>query len=637
MKLRQVTNFYHHSILAAKKVYHATLVNDNSSNPRKLWQTINNILHRKPSTVTPSASTHTSLADSFSSFFTDKIAKLHSALTSNFHNSISPDIDPPYKPTPLCAFRPATEEEIIKLIKQAPDKQCDLDPIPTSLLKQCVHILAPTITNIVNLSLSTGDFPSVFKRAIVTPLLKKPSLDKESLSNYRPISNLSFLSKLTERVVKCRISEHLASNSMFNTFQSAYTKFHSTETTLLSLHDDLIQAMDKQQITGLTLLDLSAAFDTIDHTILLRRLSSWFGFSGQVISWFQSYLSDRTFSVLCSHSISSSCTLSTGVPQGSVLGPILFILYTTPLSSLISSQSAPVKHHLYADDTQLFVSFSPSKFDEAHSCLQSTISAISNWMTANFLSLNPSKTEFLLIGLPYQLSKLNQPYLVLPDNTSVYPVSSARNLGVIFDSNLSFSQHIKSISKSCFYHIRDLRRIRSTLNFETARTIATALVHSKLDYCNSLFYELPDILLNQLQAVQNSLARAVTRTSRFSHITPVLKSLHWLKIKQRIHYKLISITYTTLHHNSPDYINNKIKLQSARSTRSSTLITLHQPPIKLETGKRAFSFAAPFLWNSLPKTLRMPTIDSLPGHVNLTRHSFHKQLKTHLFHHSYPP
>jgi hypothetical protein len=424
---------------------------------------------------------------------------------------------------------------------------------------------------------------------------------------------------------------------MFNTFQSAYTKFHSTETTLLSLHDDLIQAMDKQQVTGLTLLDLSAAFDTIDHSILLTRLSSWFGFSGQVISWFHSYLSDRTFSVLCSNLKSSPCTLATGVPQGSVLGPILFILYTTPLSSLISSQSVPVKHHLYADDTQLFVSFSPSKFDEAHSYLQSTISAISNWMAANFLSLNPSKTEFLLIGFPHQLSKLNQACLVLPDNTTLSPVTSARNLGVIFDSNLSFCHHIKSLSKSCFYHIRDLRRIRSTLNFETARTIATALVHSKLDYCNSLFYKLPDTLLNQLQAVQNSLARAVTRTSRFSHITPVLKSLHWLKIKQRIHYKLISITYTALQLNSPQYLKNKLKLQSARSTRSSALITLQQPPITLETGKRSFAFAAPFLWNSLPKTLRMPNIDSLPGHVSLSRHSFHSQLKTHLFHHSYPP
>jgi len=273
-RLRQISNFYHHSVVLAKKAYNAALVSDCKSQPRKLWQTINTLLHRKPPTALPSAESNTSLPDTFSSFFTDKISKLHSSLTSNANHCSSPHTDPPYAPAVLDNFNPVTEDEIVNFIRQSPDKQCDLDPIPTSLLKQCVHILAPVITTIVNLSLRNGTFPSDFKRAVVTPLLKKPSLDKESLSNYRPISNLSFLSKLTERIVKDRITDHLAANSMFNSFQSAYTKFHSTETTLLALHDDLINAMDKQQVTGLTLLDLSAAFDTIDHSILLKRLSS---------------------------------------------------------------------------------------------------------------------------------------------------------------------------------------------------------------------------------------------------------------------------------------------------------------------------------------------------------------------------
>jgi len=546
----------------------------------------------------------------------------------------------------LDCFTPATQEEIVKLILNSPDKQCDLDPIPTSLLKQCVHILAPAITAIVNLSLETGTFPSLFKRAIVTPLLKKPSLDKESLSNYRPISNLSFLSKLTERVVKDRITDHLASNSMFNSFQSAYTKFHSTETTLLALHDDLINAMDKQKVTCLTLLDLSAAFDTIDHSILLHRLSSWFGLRGNVLSWFSSYLLDRTFSVACSGLKSSTTNLTTGVPQGSVLGPILFILYTTPLSSLISQpeqqnhlqpQDVPVSHHLYADDTQLYISFRPADFSNVQSCLQRKIASISSWMASNFLSLNPSKTEFLLIGLPQQLAKIDRPVLLLPDNSTITPVTNARNLGVLFDSNLSFKKHINNVTKACFYHCRDLRRIRSTLDFETARTIATSLVHSKLDYCNSLYYRLPLSQLNKLQVIQNSLARAVTKTPRYCHISPVLKSLHWLKIEQRIAYKIISLTYTALQHNSPSYLMDKLALQSDRPTRSSSLITLRLPSVKLETGKRSFTFAAPSLWNSLPAAIRQPATHSLTCRPALTRGSFHKQLKTHLFSHSYPP
>ena len=345
---------------------------------------------------------------------------------------------------------------------------------------------------------------------------------------------------------------------------------------------------------------------------------------------------------------SSLSSLLTGVPQGSVLGPILFILYTTPLSFIISSPSLnmsrpndltkPISHHLYADDTQLYVAFSPRDFADAHSSLQVTIANISEWMSSNFLSLNPSKTEFLVIGLPQQLAKLQDPRLVLSNNTTINAVDHVRNLGILFDSNLSFKYQINALSKSCFYHIRDLRRIRSSLDYDTARTIATSLVHSKLDYCNSLYYRLPAAQLNQLQQIQNSLARVVTRTPRFSHITPVLKSLHWLKIEQRIEYKIASITYTLLQENSPTYLSDKIMLQPYRPTRSSSFVTLQRSSVGLETGKRSFTYAAPYLWNSLPPTMRQPSCDhSIPGRLALTSHSFHRQLKTHLFAHSYPP
>ena len=168
---------------------------------------------------------------------------------------------------------------------------------------------------------------------------------------------------------------------------------------------------------------------------------------------------------------------STVFLKGSVLGPLLFILYTTPLSSIISQSS--VNHKLYADDTHLFLSFSADAFSENILLLQNTISNISSWMTSNFYLSNPAKTEFLLIGLPAQLPRIHNPTLTISSNTTIQPVSCARNLSIIFDSNLSFSDHISYISKSCFSHIRDLRRIRNTLDHKTACTIATSLIHSK--------------------------------------------------------------------------------------------------------------------------------------------------------------
>src|SRR6218665_4019908 len=264
--------------------------------------------------------------------------------------------------------------------------------------------------------------------------------------------------------------------------------------------------------------------DTIGHNILLQRLSSWFSISGTALLWFQSYLSTRFFSVkACSHS-SQSLPLTCGVPQGSVLEPLLFILYTTPLSSLIRASS--IDHHLYADDTQLFIS-SPNSFSDSIDHLLHVVKQISFWMISNLLCLNPSKSEFILIGLRDQLKEIPDPSISINLDSALThtftPTSPVRNLGVIFDQNLSFSDHITQLSRSCFVHIRDLRRIRPMLDLKTASTIATSIVHAKLDYCNSLFLNIDVTQINRLQAIQNALARAVTKTPKDHHITPVLK------------------------------------------------------------------------------------------------------------------
>ena len=250
-----------------------------------------------------------------------------------------------------------------------------------------------------------------------------------------------------------------------------------------------------------------------------------------------SYLSSRSFTVNAAGLSSNPHTLTCGVPEGSVLGPLLFILYTSPLSKLISSSSAV--HHLYADDTQLFISFSPHSLPDALNHLRNTITQISAWMTTN-LCLNPSKTEFLITGLREQLNKLAYPPDLCPtDLTSPVPYSSpVRNLGIIFDKNLTFSDHITQLSRTCYMHIRDLCRLRPILDYKTACTIATSIVHSKLDYCNSLFYNIDSSQMKCLQTV--------TKTPKHHHITPVLKSLHWLKVPQRIHYKIVSLIYNAL-------------------------------------------------------------------------------------------
>src|SRR6218665_3544777 len=211
--LKSATHRYHKLVIAAKQKYYSYLIHSSSSNPRHLWRAVNSLLHRKSPSPLPTSIPSPSIADTFCSFFSDKISSLRVTLQS-FLASQSSTADPP--PTPirppppsqssLQILHPASETEVLLLLNSLPNKQCELDPIPTSLLKDCASVLLPVITKIINLSLSTGNFPLAFKHSLVTPLLKKANLDKENLSNYRPISNLSFLSKLTERIVLARLT-----------------------------------------------------------------------------------------------------------------------------------------------------------------------------------------------------------------------------------------------------------------------------------------------------------------------------------------------------------------------------------------------------------------------------------------------
>ena len=624
MKFRAQCNSVRSLISKAKSSFLSNLVTESSDNPRTLWKTLNTILHRNPSNSLPESPDAPSLANTFLDFFKDKIERIR----TKFLPSDSPDpfLFPPAPPPKLINFIPATLTEIHKLISSSENKQCLLDSIPTFLLKLCFNELGPIITNLVNLSLSEGIFPSSFKQALVQPLLKKPSLSTDDLNNFRPISNLNFISKILEKVVASRIQSHLSSNSLSSSFQSAYRIFHSTETTLLKIHNDLILAMDRGEVTSLILLDLSAAFDTVDHSILLTRFQNWFGLDGLSLAWFTSYLSSRSQAVSINDSISAFSSLSCGVPQGSVLGPLLFTLYTTPLCSVISKNS--LKYHLYADDTQLYISFTPTNSALSLDTLTTTFNDILSWMNLNKLLLNPSKTEFLLIGTKQQRLKFCDLTNLSLSNDIIPVSSSARNLGFIFDSDMSFSDQIKSVSKSCHFHIRDIRRIRHLLSLSAATALANSLVSSKLDYCNSLYSDISQVNLNKLQRIQNSLARVITNTSKYQHITPILKKLHWLPIKQRIDYKLCLLTYKTLTNQQPTYLYSSLSFPShSVSTRSSDSLVLSIPYVRSSLGKRAFSVIGPRLWNSLPPDTRNSS--SLP--------IFRSRLKTHLFKIAFPP
>ena len=285
------------------------------------------------------------------------------------------------------------------------------------------------------------------------PKLKKPNLDLIAKKNYRPVSNLSFLSKITEKVVAQQILQHTSSNNLFPEFQSAYRSFHSTETALMRVCNDILLHMNKQHVVLLLFLDLSAAFDTVDHDVLLHRLEHRFGILDSALSWVRSYLTNRTQRIVIGNGKSSRFDLNCGVPQGSCLaGPLLFSIYTGELFTIIKQHLPSV--HYYADDTQMYLAFKPDDStaqNNAIAAMQECLHEIRLWMIRDRLLINDAKTEFALIGTNAQLRKVSISTLRIGD-AEVHPsIDPIRNLGVWIDSTFSMKPHVKNTCKSAFF------------------------------------------------------------------------------------------------------------------------------------------------------------------------------------------
>lgn len=571
----------------------------------------------------PSYDDAKSLANRFADFFRTKVKKLRDDLDKSSCPEISVDI------RDTCdgefgAFSEVSEDTVRKIIIESPAKSCPLDPIPSSLLKNCLDVILPCITRVVNMSLTTGIMPSDLKVARVVPLLKKPGIDPEDLKNYRPISNLKFLLKTIERVVLLQLNAYLQENGLFAPMQSAYRRHHSTETALLRVQNDLLRAVDRHDEAVLILLDFSAAFDTIDHDILLHRLCQRYGITQTALKWFSTYLRGRTQCIDVGGVLSDEHLLEEGVPQGSVLGPVIFTMYTAPLGDIIASHG--LNYMIYADDTQLYMILDRSKRSDDLSRLEKCVTDVKTWAVTNKLMLNDSKTEVVHMSSRF-VETPPLPPLTIGDSI-IDASESARNLGVIFDCRLDMKQHLKSVTSSASFAIYKIGQIRKYLDPTTTERLVHAFVSSRLDCCNSLLFGLPNCEIAKLQRIQNSAARLVSRSKYRDHITPVLEELHWLPIEYRIEYKILLLTYKALCGLAPTYIKDLVCLyRPSRSLRSSSK-NLLRPPSKGNTmyySDRAFCSAAPSLWNNLPDHVR------LASSVN----QFKSSLKTHLFKKAY--
>ncbi len=602
------SNFYNEEILGC------------GHDTKSVQKVVDKLLYRCEEKKLPSSVTDEDLANRFSVFFKDKTDKIRKDLPV-IDNPVQVDL--PRPSSQFSEFSPVTEDYVRKLIMSSPTKSCNLDPVPTWLLKDCIDELLPPITSLINDSLSTGRFPNSMKCATVTPILKKSNMNPEVLKNYRPVSNLPFISKTIERVAAAQLTQYMTDNNLHEVYQSAYKQYHSTETALLKIQNDVLCDIDQGNPVILVLLDLSAAFDLIEHSILLDRMENVLGIKGVALDWFKSYLDGRSQKVKIGKSFSLAEFLMYCVPQGSVLGPILFLIFILPLAVLIRKRGMIV--HGYADDTQTYLKISPIGSIVSTVCLiEQCLMDVYKWFSQNMLKLNPDKTEVTVLGTKHLLSKISITELKVGPSTVKVTCEPVSNLGALFDPIMSLKPHVEKIVKSANYQLRNIRRIRRYLTFEAARNVVVALVLSKLDYCNSLLSGLPDKVLRKLELVQNAAAQVIYKLSRYAHVTHLYKELHWLPINPRIVYKVNLIVFKILHGLAPAYLVDLVTVRVVQGRLRSAI-----DPVRLEVdvprleghGARAFSFYAPNAWNSLPRDIR--GIDSIDV--------FKSKLKTYLF------
>ena len=388
-------------------------------------------------------------------------------------------------------FKEISLADVVIAISHFTSQALGEDGVPQSVVVKALPFIGPIITNIFNTSLSSGIFPSTWRKAHLVPL--KKTVVPSTVSDFRPIALLSFLSKVLEKIVHTQITEFLTSQKILDPLQTGFRQHNSTQTALLKLTEDIRAGINNKNklLTILLLFDFSKAFDTISPTKLIQKLSKM-AFSRSVLLWIRSYLTGRAQRVV-SRSSGQSDWLETnlGVPQGSVLGPLLFSLYINDISNTlnpthINNNTVRINHILYADDLQIYVQTPCDKLTESIAHLEAAAHAVSTWARMSDLNLNVKKTKAIIFGSEYNVNyakELQLPGIEMENGMFVPFADSVTNLGVVLDSKLTWKHHVDHITKRVNRALYGLKLFKACTTEALRKQLASALVVPHMDYC----------------------------------------------------------------------------------------------------------------------------------------------------------
>ncbi|CAK1594935.1 unnamed protein product [Parnassius mnemosyne] len=476
------------------------------------------------------------------------------------------------------------------------------DNVSRNMILPLLDLLTPIITKIFNNSINTGTFPTLWKDAQIIPLPKKSN--PKSFCDYRPISILPFLSKILERLVQQQLNLFLNQNNLLNTFQSGFRPGHSTVTALVKITDDIRAGMENRQVTILTLLDFSNAFNTVDIDILLAVLRS-INVSPAATDWFRSYLFGRRQCIRIEDTYSSWCSLDAGIPQGGVLSPLLFSIFIRSITSGITSL-----YHLYADDLQIYSQTSINNLPSAVLSTNRDLAIISEFCTSYGIKVNPSKTQVIVIGSNKLLQKITWHTLpfVCFENSAIPYSKVVKNLGVLIDSTMSWAPQIEQISKKMFAACGSLKRLRNFLPISTKIALAHSILLPILDYADICYTDITMEQLNKLERLQNLSIRFIFGLRKYDHVSQFRKQLKWLPIHLRRNVHLLSLLFCVLFDpKSPRYLKEQFHYRYEfhdRSLRSVYSLALNTPYSVTSFYNKSFTSQATRLWNSLPLNIQ---------------------------------
>ena len=629
-KLRNQVN----SILKAeKRTWQENKISSYGSDSSSVWKNIKNWLGWSkggpPSKLLDNGTIFTKpsdLARIMNLFFINKVKNLRQNLPNNPGNPLL--LLETIMQNRSCSFKlaPVHPDTVLKIISNLKmSSACGTDEISSGVLKLIKYEISPVLTHIINLSISNQTFPSLWKTAKVIPLHKK----NETLlpKNYRPVSLLPVLSKVTERCIFLQMSSYLEDNNLLHPSHHGFRSKHSTATALIQMFDSWMEAFENDEVSAVIMLDMSAAFDVVDYDILLSKLALY-GFEESVLAWIRSYLSGRYQCVSLEGCLSEPLSLECGVPQGSILGPLLYIIYTNDLPEVVHQDCHPQENSqefhsnhlfhthcqdcgglcLYADDSTYTLSSSDTEGLNAN--LDAKYKVIEEYMNKNKLILNSDKTHLLVMASERKHQIHDNFGISLNTGKEIIePQNDEKLLGATVSNNLSWKTHIRdsrtSLINTLTSRINALYKVSQYSTFLTRKMVANGMFMSYLSYIIPLIGGSPEYLLTALQTSQNRAARLVTKSDWGTSSSSMLSQIGWLSVRQQVVFQSLMMIFKAKQDKKPVYLYQQISSKFSMNTRLGLNNGIKDKRIfKSTLGSQSFTPRSIKQWNSLPTNIR---------------------------------